>query len=109
MWGKEKNICWLRQVGFSKFLAKKKRTGNATASAKAAGYTNSAEKPQPYDSHYFRILTKQGDKAPGGAMESGNLVFAATQCESTKARTRVSLFGFGPHREHHDHSYYAAT
>jgi hypothetical protein len=37
--------------------------------AKAAGYTNSGDKPQPYNGYYFRILTKQGDKAPGGAMD----------------------------------------
>ncbi len=35
--------------------------------AKAAGYTNSGDKPQPFNGYYFRILTKQGDKAPGGA------------------------------------------
>jgi hypothetical protein len=37
--------------------------------AKAAGYTNSGNKPQPYNGYNFRILTKQGDKAPGGAMD----------------------------------------
>jgi Protein of unknown function (DUF2950) len=37
--------------------------------AKAAGYTNSGDKPQPYNGYYFRILTKQGEKAPGGAMD----------------------------------------
>jgi hypothetical protein len=37
--------------------------------AKAAGYTNSGNKPQPYNGYYFRILTKQGDTAPGGAMD----------------------------------------
>ncbi|MBV8867194.1 MAG: DUF2950 domain-containing protein [Acidobacteriaceae bacterium] len=37
--------------------------------AKAAGYTNTADKPQPFDGYYFRILTKQGDKAPGGAKD----------------------------------------
>jgi hypothetical protein len=37
--------------------------------AKAAGYTNSGDKPQPYNGYYFRILTKQGDKAPGGAKD----------------------------------------
>lgn len=37
--------------------------------AKAAGYTNSGEKPQPFDGYYFRILTKQGDKAKGGAKD----------------------------------------
>jgi hypothetical protein len=35
--------------------------------AKAVGYTNSGNKPQPFDGYYFQILTKQGDKAPGGA------------------------------------------
>jgi hypothetical protein len=35
--------------------------------AKAAGYTNAGDKPQPFDGYYFRILTKQGDKAEGGA------------------------------------------
>jgi hypothetical protein len=37
--------------------------------AKAAGYTNAGEKPQPFDGYYFRILTKQGDKAKGGAKD----------------------------------------
>ena len=37
--------------------------------AKAAGYTNSGDKPQPYNGYYYRILTKQGDKAPGGAKD----------------------------------------
>jgi DUF2950 family protein len=35
--------------------------------AKAAGYTNAGDKPQPFNGYYFRILTKQGDKAQGGA------------------------------------------
>jgi hypothetical protein len=38
-------------------------------SAKAAGYTNAGEKPQPFDGYYFRILTKQGDKAKCGAKD----------------------------------------
>src|SRR5260370_19329096 len=37
--------------------------------AKAAGYTNAGEKPQPFDGYYFRILTKQGDKAKGGSKD----------------------------------------
>ena len=37
--------------------------------AKAAGYTNAGAKPQPFDGYYFRILTKQGDKAKGGAKD----------------------------------------
>jgi hypothetical protein len=35
--------------------------------AKAAGYTSAGSQPQPFNGYYFRILTKQGDKAPGGA------------------------------------------
>jgi|SRR5882724_7770948 len=31
------------------------------------GYTSSADKPQPFNGYSFRILTKQGDKAKGGA------------------------------------------
>jgi hypothetical protein len=37
--------------------------------AKAAGYTNAGEKPQPFNGYYFRFLTKQGDTAKGGAMD----------------------------------------
>jgi hypothetical protein len=37
--------------------------------AKSAGYTSSGDKPQPFDGYYFRILTKQGDKAKGGAQD----------------------------------------
>ena len=37
--------------------------------AKAAGYTSTGDKPQPFDGYFFRILTKQGTKAPGGAKD----------------------------------------
>jgi DUF2950 family protein len=37
--------------------------------AKTAGYTNAGDKPQPFDGYLFRILTRQGDKAPGGAQD----------------------------------------
>src|SRR5215469_9015023 len=37
--------------------------------AKAAGYTSAGDKAQPFDGYYFRILTKQGDKATGGAKD----------------------------------------
>jgi len=37
--------------------------------AKAAGYTSAGDKPQPFDGYYFLILTKQGDKAKGGAKD----------------------------------------
>ncbi len=44
--------------------------------AKASGYTSSGAKPQPFDGYLFRILTKQGGKAKGGAKDyivGGNL------------------------------------
>jgi hypothetical protein len=37
--------------------------------AKAAGYTSAGSNPQPFKGYYFRILTRQGDKAPGGAKD----------------------------------------
>jgi hypothetical protein len=37
--------------------------------AKAAGYSNSGSQPQPFDGYYFRILTRQGDKTPGGTKD----------------------------------------
>lgn len=37
--------------------------------AKAVGYTNAGDKPQPFNGYYFRILTKQGNKAPSGAKD----------------------------------------
>ncbi len=37
--------------------------------AKAAGYTNGGDNPQPFNGYLFRILTKQGDKATGGAKD----------------------------------------
>lgn len=37
--------------------------------AKALGYTNAGQKPQPFNGYYFRVLTKQGDKAQGGAKD----------------------------------------
>jgi len=37
--------------------------------AKALGYTNTGDKPQPFNGYLFRILTKQGDKAEGGAKD----------------------------------------
>jgi hypothetical protein len=44
--------------------------------AKAQGYTNSGSNPQPFNGYLFRILTRQGDKAKGGAkdyMKDGKL------------------------------------
>ena len=43
--------------------------GNLGDFAKALGYTNAGDKPQPFNGYYFQILTKQGAKAPGGAKD----------------------------------------
>ena len=37
--------------------------------AKTVGYTNTGDKPQPFNGYLFKILTKQGDKAPGGVKD----------------------------------------
>jgi hypothetical protein len=37
--------------------------------AKAVGYTNTGNNPQPFSGYYFRILTKQGETAKGGAKD----------------------------------------
>jgi hypothetical protein len=37
--------------------------------AKALGYSNAEARPQPFDGYYFRMLTKQGDKAQGAAKD----------------------------------------
>ena len=45
--------------------------------AKGAGYTSSGEKPKPFYGYNFRILTKQGKTAKGGAKDyvvDGNMV-----------------------------------
>jgi hypothetical protein len=45
--------------------------------AKAAGYANARDKPQAFGGYYFKILTKQGAKAKGGAKDyiaSGKMI-----------------------------------
>jgi len=37
--------------------------------AKALGYANSGDKPQPFNGYFYRILTKQGTTAKGGAKD----------------------------------------
>jgi hypothetical protein len=37
--------------------------------AKAAGYSNAGDKPQPFNGYYYRFLTKQGAGAKGGAKD----------------------------------------
>lgn len=55
--------------------------GPAIAVASAEGYsyaeTGRTAEPEPYNGYYFRVLTRQGDNAPGGAFDyviNGNMV-----------------------------------
>jgi len=43
--------------------------GDFAASARAEGYGGQTNAPAPYRGYHFRILTKQGAKAPGGAKD----------------------------------------
>ena len=60
--GKQNGLYWMVSAGQAPSPLEEVRDF-----AKAAGYTNAGAKPQPFDGYYFRILTKQGDKAKGGA------------------------------------------
>lgn len=42
--------------------------GELAAEASAEGYKVGGGEPQPYHGYYYRILTRQGPNAPGGAM-----------------------------------------
>jgi hypothetical protein len=68
--------------------------------AKAAGYTNAGDKPQPFNGYYFRILTKQGDKANGGAKDyivdgkmSGGFAILAYPAEYRNSGIMTFLIG----------------
>src|SRR5271167_1155928 len=62
--GKQNGLYWQARQGQAQ-----SPLGQLGDFAKAVGYTNSGAKPQPFDGYYFQILTKQGDKAPGGAKD----------------------------------------
>lgn len=62
--GKQNGLYWSDQGG-----QPQSPLGQLGDFAKAVGYTSSGNKPQPFNGYYFQILTKQGDKAPGGAKD----------------------------------------
>jgi hypothetical protein len=69
--------------------------------AKAAGYTSAGDKPQPFNGYYFRILTKQGAKAPGGATDyiaDGRMTggFAFLAYPATYRDSGIMTFIVGP-------------
>lgn len=68
--------------------------------AKVTGYTKSGEKPQPFSGYNFRILTKQGNTAKGGAKDyiaNGNMTggFAILAYPSEYGNTGLMSFIVG--------------
>ena len=72
--------------------------GPLAAEAETAGYTKrEGNKPQPFYGYYFKILTRQGKHAPGGAYDyiiNGNMIggFALIAWPSEYDRTGVMTF-----------------
>lgn len=63
--GKRDGLYWVAETA-----ADESPFGPLVASAEAAGYSaNPAGTRTPYHSYYFRILTRQGPSAPGGAKD----------------------------------------
>ena len=62
--GKQNGLYWSASAG-----QPSSPLGPLADFAKSLGYSNAGDKPQPFNGYYFRLLTKQGDKAPGGAMD----------------------------------------
>jgi len=62
--GKQNGLYWNAPQGQNQ-----SPLGDLGEFAKAIGYTNAGEKPQPFNGYFFRILTKQGEKAQGGAKD----------------------------------------
>ena len=69
--------------------------------AQSLGYSNAGDKPQPFNGYYFHILTKQGDKAPGGAMDyvaDGKMTrgFAVIAYPAEYRNSGIMTFVIGP-------------
>jgi Protein of unknown function (DUF2950) len=62
--GKENGLYWPVSAGQAP-----SPLGDVHDFAVAAGYTSAGAKPQPFDGYYFRILTRQGEQAKGGAKD----------------------------------------
>jgi hypothetical protein len=68
--------------------------------AKAAGYTNAGDKPQPFNGYFFRILTKQGNSAKGGTKDyivdgklTGGFAFLAHPAEYRNSGIMTFIVG----------------
>lgn len=69
--------------------------------ATALGYNNTGDKPETFEGYYFRILTKQGDKAKGGAKDyivNGNMTggFAVLAYPMEYRNSGIMTFVVGP-------------
>jgi hypothetical protein len=69
--------------------------------AKSFGYTNSGDKPQPFNGYLYRILTKQGATAKGGAKDylvNGKLTggFAVLAYPAKYRNSGIMTFIVGP-------------
>ena len=62
--GKHNGLYWPAQEG-----QPQSPLGPVGDFAKALGYSNAGARPQPFNGYYYRMLTKQGDKAQGGARD----------------------------------------
>lgn len=62
--GKHNGLYWPVQEGQAQ-----SPLGPVADFAKALGYSNAGDKPQAFNGYYFRMLTKQGDSAKGGAKD----------------------------------------
>src|SRR5262249_14552606 len=62
--GKRNGLYWPASGG-----EKQSPLGQLGDFAKGAGYTNAKDKPQPFNGYYFRMLTKQSEKAKDGAKD----------------------------------------
>ncbi len=74
--------------------------------AKAQGYTNAGNNPQPFNGYFFRIITRQGDKAKGGArdyMRDGKLTggFAILAWPAEYRNSGIMTFVVGTDRVVH--------
>jgi hypothetical protein len=61
--GKKDGLYWPAKAGEDE-----SPLGELAAAASAQGYRAGKER-RPYHGYYFKILTRQGDRAPGGAMD----------------------------------------
>lgn len=71
--------------------------GPLIAEAQAAGYRKSESGPHAFHGYYFRILTRQGKHAPGGAYDyviNGNMIggFAAVAWPAEYGETGIMTF-----------------